>query len=97
MLKGLAAIGLVVSAAAPAQVVTSYRTNNPSTASSDPNRIVCQKEEAIGTRLGAKKVCLTIGEWAARRAADRDQLEHQQSGARARCSDDGGCELSVPF
>ena len=82
MLKSFSAIALLVSAAAPAQVVTSYRTNNPSALKGDPNRIVCQKEETIGTRLGAKKVCLPIAEWQARQAADRDQTERVQSGAR---------------
>jgi len=82
MLKGLAAIGLIVSATAPAQVITSYRTNNPSPLKGDPNRIVCQKEETIGTRLGAKKICLPIAEWQARQATDRDQTERVQSGTR---------------
>jgi len=94
MLKGLAAIGLIVSAAAPAQVITSYRTNNPSSLKGDPNKIVCQKEETIGTRLGAKKICLPIAEWQARQAADRDQTERVQSGtpvcANPPCPSGGG-------
>lgn len=80
MLKAVTAIVLLVSAAAPAQVITSYRTNNPSTIKGDPNRIVCQKEETIGTRLGGKKICLTIAQWQARQLDDRDQTERVQSG-----------------
>ncbi|HEU4809815.1 MAG TPA: hypothetical protein VFS69_04065, partial [Sphingomicrobium sp.] len=83
--------------AAPAQPVTSYRAENPPQAKSDADKIVCQKEEKIGTRLGAKKVCMTVAEWEARKAADRDQLERTQSGARAPCSNDGGCDPASPF
>ena len=81
MLKGLAFVALL-SAAAPAQMMTSDRTNNPSPLKGDPNRIVCQKEETIGTRLGAKKVCLPVAEWQARQNADREQTERVQSGTR---------------
>ena len=82
MVRSLSAIALLLSAAAPAQVITSYKTANPSLPRGDPNRIVCEKEETIGTRLGAKKVCLTVAEWEARKSADRDQTERVQGGTR---------------
>ena len=34
-----------------------------SSAKTDVNKIVCKKEQQIGSRLGAKKVCLTVKEW----------------------------------
>ena len=83
MLKSLSVIALLFSTAAPAQIVTSYRTANPSHIKGNPNRIVCQKEETIGTRLGAKKVCLTVKEWQDRAAADRTETERIQQSARA--------------
>lgn len=51
----------------------------------DPNRIVCKKEETIGSRLGAKKICLSAKEWEDRAKADRDQTESIQrlSGTRS--------------
>jgi hypothetical protein len=49
----------------------------------DANKIVCQSEEQIGSRLGAKKVCLTAQQWQERKAADREQTERVQEGARA--------------
>ncbi|HET8535266.1 MAG TPA: hypothetical protein VFL74_06925 [Sphingomicrobium sp.] len=85
MLKSLAAMAVLLSATASAQAVTSYRTNNPAPIKGDANKIVCQKEETIGTRLGGKKVCLTVAEWQARQQADRDQTERVQSGTRV-CS-----------
>lgn len=50
----------------------------PSTDKSDVNRIVCKKEEKIGTRLGAKKVCLTVKEWQDRASADREETGRVQ-------------------
>lgn len=82
MFKKLAVLALLLSGAGSAQVITSYRTNNPSPLHGDANKIVCEKEETIGTRLGAKKVCLTVAEWQARAKDDRDQTERVQSGAR---------------
>ena len=74
---GLAALAL--SAAAPAQI-TSYRANNAAPLKGDADKIVCQKEEKIGTRLGAKKVCLTVAEWNERASADRATTERIQGG-----------------
>jgi len=52
-------------------------------AKSDGNKIVCKKEEQIGSRLAAKKVCMTVEEW--RRVADlnREETERAQLNARA--------------
>jgi hypothetical protein len=30
---------------------------------SDLNRVVCEKQETLGSRLGAKKVCMTVAQW----------------------------------
>lgn len=53
------------------------------TAKSDVHKIVCKKEETIGSRLAAKKVCLTVDEW--RRMADenRNATERLQLNANA--------------
>lgn len=50
----------------------------PSTDKSDVNRIVCRKTEQIGSRLGAKKVCLTVKEWQDRASADREETDRVQ-------------------
>jgi hypothetical protein len=45
---------------------------------SDADRIICQKEEQIGTRLAPKKVCLTVREWAERAQLNRAETERVQ-------------------
>ena len=87
MLRAIAAAAVLISTAGPAQV-TSYKSNNVTTIKGDPNKIVCRKEETLGSRLGAKKVCLTVREWQAREEADREQTEGIQAGVRTRCE---GC------
>jgi len=99
MLKGLCIATLVFASGAPAQPVTPYRADSGAQAKGDPNRIICKKEEQIGSRLAIKKVCLTVGEWEARAKDDRDRTESLQGGTRARCSLDSqeACDPSGPF
>jgi hypothetical protein len=53
---------------------------------SDANKLVCKTEETIGSRLGAKKVCLTVQEWKEQADYYRDQTESWQRQAPARSS-----------
>lgn len=53
-------------------------------AKTDVNKIVCKKQEQIGSRLGAKKVCLTVKEWQDRAAEDRVETERIQQSTATR-------------
>ena len=44
----------------------------------DQNQKVCEVQQQVGSRLAAKKICLTRAEWAARKAADRESVEMLQ-------------------
>lgn len=87
----IVATAVLLSGPASAQS-NSYVTDRPAPITGDADKIVCKKEETIGTRLGAKKVCLTVQEWRERQLADRDQTEKVQSGTRTRCE---GCPEGV--
>ena len=52
----------------------------------DPNEIVCEKIEVIGTRLGAKRVCATRAEWAEKRKLDREAVDNAQRSANGPCN-----------
>lgn len=52
----------------------------------DAQKMVCKTEDTIGSRLGAKKVCLTVQEWKERADFYRDQTESWQRQAPARSS-----------
>ena len=47
-------------------------------AQGDPNEILCQHVEEIGTRLGGKRVCMSRAKWAEQQRADRDETDKVQ-------------------
>jgi invasion protein IalB len=79
MTKAITIFALMISSAATAQTATPYRIENAAPAKTDADKIVCKKQEVIGSRLGAKKVCLTVSEWDERAKNDRERTEHVQS------------------
>jgi hypothetical protein len=82
----VASVLLIAAAPAAAQDPVTPAQSQPIVVSTDKaevNRIVCKKQEQIGSRLGAKKVCLTVKEWQDRAAEDRVETERVQQGARA--------------
>ena len=44
----------------------------------DPSRMVCEKQEVVGSRLGTKRVCMTAAEWAAKRRDERQMIDRSQ-------------------
>ncbi len=80
MTKALTVFALMISSAAAAQTVTPYKIQEAAPAKAGANKMVCKRQETIGTRLGAKKVCLTVSEWDERAKNDRERTEHLQSG-----------------
>jgi hypothetical protein len=71
---------LMIAIAAPvgAQTSAPAQPGAPAASKDDPNRIVCEKEEVIGSRLAAKKICLTAAQWQEQKARHREQLEKFQ-------------------
>jgi len=47
-------------------------------AAKDPNRIICERQEIVGSRLATKRVCMTAAEWEIRRREDREAVEKAQ-------------------
>lgn len=93
MLKIAAAAFILAGVSAHAQPVTSYRTESPALLKGAPDKTVCQKEERIGTRLGGRKICLTVSEWNERAKVHREQTERLQMGV---CVPGAGCALEGP-
>jgi invasion protein IalB len=55
----------------------------------DPNEIVCQKIEVLGSRLATKRVCQTRAEWAEQQRQDRMDTERAQT--QRPCGQASGC------
>lgn len=45
----------------------------------DPNEIVCEKQEEIGSRLATQKICKTRAEWAEERRLNRMDVDKMQT------------------
>jgi hypothetical protein len=90
MLKSIIFIAAGVAVAMPAAAQTTVQPQpvQAPTAKSDVDKLICKKQEEIGSRLGAKKVCMTLEQWQARTNDDRDQLERVQQGAKGPSSGD---------
>lgn len=73
----LAAVVAFGATSAVAQV-TYIESARPATNVKDPNKLICQRVEQIGTRLGARRVCLTALQWEEQRREQREDLERVQ-------------------
>ena len=76
---GLIGAALVL-IAAPASADQQTKPN-PNTAANgkDPGRIICEKVEETGSRLSARRVCMTAQQWDDRRRTDREGVENAQN------------------
>lgn len=45
----------------------------------DPNQVICERQEVVGSRLQKRKVCMTRAQWADLRLQTRQDLEHAQN------------------
>lgn len=82
MLKLICASVSVALIAAPAiaQAPPAATAQTQTTAKKDdPNEKICVKEESTGSRLGAKRVCMTRAEWADRKLQDQQELTRVQT------------------
>lgn len=49
---------------------------------SDADKVVCKSEDTLGSRLKAKKVCMTVKEWQEFVYWNREQVERWQESAQ---------------
>ena len=50
----------------------------------DQSRIICRKVQETGSRVHARRVCATAGEWAAQKAQSRQAIERTQTQGHGR-------------
>ena len=72
-----AALALIAAVAMPVAAQTpAPQPSTPPAAKEDPlNKVVCRKEESLGSRLNAKRVCLTVREWKDMQDANREAFD----------------------
>lgn len=69
---------LAASAAGAGAQVTTMETATPSAKKGHLDRVVCERQETTGTRLGARRVCQTVAQWEAKRREHREHTEKVQ-------------------
>jgi hypothetical protein len=42
------------------------------------DKVICKRQEAVGTRLGGKRICMKASEWKAAAELHRDELDREQ-------------------
>ena len=83
---------LVAAAAAMLSAMPAWAGDNKNTTSKvakDPNEVVCDKQEVLGSRVASKKVCMTKAEWQER--TRNDQREVEALTKNVRCPNGGSC------
>ena len=83
-----AALGAMVSFALVLPAAAQNSATPAAKKKSDPNEIVCEKQEVLGSRLATRKVCMTRNQWAVRRQEDRDTVNRSQVNG---CVREAGC------
>ncbi len=91
MTRNLVMVLMLIATPATAQV-TSLEAANQLPKTGNPDRVVCERQETTGTRLGAHKVCLTVAEWAEKKREHRETLESiQRFGSSVGCQEGQAC------
>lgn len=65
---------------ASAQTATSQPDAGNAPATNSLDKVRCQKEESLGSRLNVKRVCKTVREWKDQADASREATERLQQG-----------------
>ena len=79
MLKFVTLAAAVAFSATPlAAQVSSTETAPQAVKSHDPAKLICEREEQIGSRLGARRICLTAAQWDEQRREHRADIERAQ-------------------
>lgn len=74
----LAVLALLAGAAPVAAQSSSSTPPAPNSTQKDPNRIICERQQEVGSRLASKRVCMTAQQWQEQRQRDREGVEENQ-------------------
>jgi invasion protein IalB len=78
----VAAISIGATGALAAQSQQAAPSNSGASSAAktlDPNEVVCEKQEVIGSRLASKRICMTRSQWADQKGQDRQEVEKVQT------------------
>lgn len=79
MLTSFAVIAILTAAPAVAQTQPQLQAQSPVAKVSYADKVVCENELEIGSRLASHKICHTHSEWGQMRRDDRSATERTQT------------------
>lgn len=71
-------VGLLVTSPTSAQITFTDPPPAPKAKKQVSDKMVCRSEDTIGSRLGAKRVCLLESEWKEQERLTRESVERLQ-------------------
>jgi hypothetical protein len=74
-----AAFGATGSFAAPTPQSATPSSGIVVAKSLDPNEVICERQEVLGSRLATKRICMTRSQWADLKSQDRQEIERAQT------------------
>lgn len=77
MLKALIAVSVMIGAV-PAIAQDAAQPQPVKSKAKDPNKLICEKVEAIGSRIASMRVCMTAAQWDEQKRLNREVLQQAQ-------------------
>ena len=74
----LAAAAGALAVPAAAQAPTDQSAAPAAQKARDPNRVICERQEVIGSRLGGGRICKTAQQWEQSRQQSRSDVDEMQ-------------------
>ena len=84
-MKGSSVLGAMIGFATILMSASAMADTPPATSpgahqkAQDPNEVVCEKQQVVGSRLQTRRVCRTRAEWADLRLQDRQDIDRAQT------------------
>lgn len=78
MLLGFVASGALLAPSLPLPAAAAE--TGSSNKAKDPNKVICENQTVIGSRLAVKRKCLTRAQWEEHRLATKDAVDSLQRG-----------------
>jgi hypothetical protein len=76
---------------APAFGQAAPQNGQKAKSTSDPNEVVCEKQEETGSRLASHKVCMTRAQWAEQKRLNRMDIDKLQTQRACNAAEGGNC------
>lgn len=79
LMTAVAALVLSPGVSSPAMAQAAQPSQQTAKPAKDPNEVICEKQQEIGSRIASQRVCKTRAEWAEERRTSRQDIDKMQT------------------